>query len=95
MTTTPSRMTVREQPDTVEVLLDGIPRIGVLDDGEDRDPTLVLWAENGDALLSVSLAEWIGTPTESRPPGAVDNEFLNRFASALLNARFIPGARRG
>ena len=95
MTTTPSRMTVREQPATVEVLLDGIPRVGVIDDGEDRDPTLVLWAENGDALLSVSLTEWIGTPTDPRPPGALDNELLNRIASAALNARFIPGARRG
>lgn len=94
MTTTPSRMTVRERHHTVEVLLDGIPRIGVVDDDDSDDPTLVLWAENGDAILSVSLAEWIGTPARSRPPGAVDNELLTRLATAAMNARTM-GGRRG
>ena len=62
---------------TAEVLFDDVPRVGVIcDAGSDGDPTLVLWDERGDAVVSVPLAAWLAGTVDIEGPG-------DAFAAAL------------
>jgi hypothetical protein len=58
---------------TVEVRIDGVPRVGIVNDDDDLgDPTVVLWAENGDAVLSLPLRRWLAGEVTAAELDALD-----------------------
>lgn len=60
---------------TIEILIADVPRIGVIFDDCDTDPTLVLWSDDGEAIVSLSLAGWLN--------GTVGDQHVAQAAGAL------------
>lgn len=65
---------LHEQDDgwTAEISINGHVVCGLLGDGEVTDPTLVVWDEDGEAVITLSIPELLGNVTDLQGQSAAD-----------------------
>jgi hypothetical protein len=63
---------------TATILDKGIERVGLIDDGDADDPTLVIWRNDGEAALIIHLHD-IDWNTDNGP--RLEHELRNRITS--------------